>query len=77
MILLRAIKWSPNGLALEETHSMNQAIRIASESMIDAFRKRHQVALFHMNSNPLVVKVAHVKVATAAQNEANLFGIVD
>ena len=46
---------------------------IQSEAVINAGRKNDQIALFYQNTDPLVVIISDVKVATAIKNESDLF----
>lgn len=50
---------------------------IQSESMIHSSRQHNQVTLHTLNSNPPILSVSDIKVATAFQNEANFLIAVE
>ena len=45
---------------------------VKRESVVDSSRQDDHVSLNHLNSNPLVILVTNIKVATAVQDETNL-----
>lgn len=73
----RTVKGRPDGLSDKEAHGVNETIFVAGEAVVDSFRERHEVTLFDVDANPTIVQVAHVKVATAAQDVTDLFGVVN
>jgi hypothetical protein len=77
VLLLGTIKWRPNGLPNKETHRMNETIFIASETVVNAFGQSHEISLFDVNANPLVLQVADIKVSRPSDNVTNLFRIVN
>lgn len=77
MLFLGAIKGRPDGLAHKKTHHVNEIPFITRKTMIDAFRKRHEVALFDVNAHPAIFQITNIKEAASVQDVANFFRIVD
>ena len=56
---------------------MDTIIFIDSEPMIDPFWQGHKITSFDMDTNPLVIFVAYVKITRAAKDVTDLFRIVN
>ncbi len=74
---MRSIEWSPNGGPFEESHRMNEVVRITCKPMVDALRKGDEVPGFHVDANPCILEISNVEVAATSKNESNFFCVMD
>lgn len=77
MVFLGTIEGCPNGLSLKETHGMAQSTAVARETVVNTLGQSHQISLFDVNADPLIVQVADIKISTSSQDVANFFGIMN
>ena len=77
MFLLGPVERSPHGRPDKQSHGLDVIRFVTRESMVTSFRQCHQIALFDVNANPLVLLVTDVKVSTAIDNVTDFFGVVD
>ena len=63
MLFARAVNWSPNRNAFEETHGVDVFGAVAGESVVDALWKCHEVTCFDVDADPFVLLVTHIEVA--------------
>eukprot|EP00197_Chlamydomonas_leiostraca_P002263 CAMPEP_0202858714 /NCGR_PEP_ID=MMETSP1391-20130828/1125_1 /ASSEMBLY_ACC=CAM_ASM_000867 /TAXON_ID=1034604 /ORGANISM="Chlamydomonas leiostraca, Strain SAG 11-49" /LENGTH=141 /DNA_ID=CAMNT_0049537659 /DNA_START=146 /DNA_END=571 /DNA_ORIENTATION=+ len=75
--ILRPVVWGPHRLAHKQTHRLGIVVGVQGEPVVDALRQHQQVILAGLDADPPVLKVAHIKVAAAVQDEANLLVTVD
>jgi hypothetical protein len=71
------IEGCPNRLPNKQPHGMDQFLMITSESMIDTFRQSHEVPLFHMDTDPVIIQVTNIKISRATQDKSNFFGVMN
>ena len=62
---------------LENTHRFDKVGRVQNESMVYPSWKQDHVPFGAANSDPFVVRVSHIKVARALNNQTNLLIFVD
>ena len=67
----------PNRLSNEETHRFDVVTLIIRKAVVYSFGKNDHITGFNADSNPLILFVAHIKVAAAFDTVADLFVEVD
>ena len=69
--VLIAVVRRPDWLSNEKAHRSQPAFVVCGEAMIDSGGQHDQVAPFHRNTDPVLVRVPDVKVPAAVQNETD------
>ena len=77
MLFLRAIKGRPDGLPRKETHHVNEIPFVTRKTMIDAFRERHEIALFDVDAHPTIFQITNIKETASVQDVSNFLRIVN
>lgn len=77
VFFLWTVERSPDRLSLEEAHGMAQATLVTSKAMVNPLGQSHQITLFHVNPDPLIILVPNIEVARTTQDIPDFFGIMD
>jgi hypothetical protein len=73
VFFLWTVEWRPNRLTDKEPHRLDVIGFVTCESMVDTFWKRDEIPLLNVDTDPLVVSIADIKISGPIQNVADFY----